>query len=65
LYDCKAIFYRAKNQYHLTKESQEYVVHSHHVKENKTLQTMEQLKKEDQERNTSMIVSNQVIDLKK
>jgi ABC-type Na+ efflux pump permease subunit len=41
------------------------VVHAHHVKENKTLQTMEQLKKGFQERNKPIIVSNQVIDLKK
>jgi hypothetical protein len=64
LYDHKAIFYREKNQYHLTKASQEYVVHAHHVKENKTLQTMEQLKKTAQSSNTPIIVSNQVIDLK-
>jgi hypothetical protein len=64
LYDHKAIFYRAKNQYHLTKAGQEYVVHAHHVKENKTLQTMEQLMKAAQARNTPMIVSNQIIDLK-
>jgi hypothetical protein len=41
LYDRKAIFYRTKNQYQLTKAGQDYVVHAHHVKENKTLQTME------------------------
>jgi hypothetical protein len=35
LYDRKTIFYREKNQYHLTKEGQLYVVHSHHEKENK------------------------------
>ena len=64
LYDRKAIFYRENNQYHLTKGGQEYVVHAHHVKENKTLQTMEQLKKASQARNTPIIVSNQVIDLK-
>jgi hypothetical protein len=40
------------------------VVHAHHVKENKTLQTMERLKKVAQARNTPIIVSNQVIDLK-
>jgi hypothetical protein len=40
------------------------VVHAHHLKENKYLQTMEQLTKETQERNTPIIVSNQVIDLK-
>jgi len=65
LYDCKAIFYRTKNQYQLTKEGQDYVVHAHHVKENKTLQTMEQLKKAVKERNKPIIVSNEVIDLKK
>jgi hypothetical protein len=40
------------------------VVHAHHVKENKTLQTKEQLKKETQERKKPIIVSNEVIDLK-
>jgi fatty acid desaturase len=40
------------------------VVHAHHVKENKTLQTMEQLKKAVQESNKPIIVSNEVIDLK-
>jgi hypothetical protein len=64
LYDCKTIFYRENNQYHLTKAGQEYVVHAHHLKENKSLQTMEQLRKEAQARNTPIIVSNQVIDLK-
>jgi hypothetical protein len=49
LYDRKIIFYGEKNQYHLTKVGQEYVVHAHHVKENKTLQTMEQLRKLKQE----------------
>ena len=33
LYDRKEIFYRDKNQYHLTKAGQEYVVHAHHLKE--------------------------------
>ena len=64
LYDCKAIFYRTKNQYQFTKAGQDYVVHAHHVKENKTLQTMEQLKKAVQARNKPIIVSNEVIDLK-
>jgi hypothetical protein len=64
LYDRKAIFYMTKNQYHLTKEGQEYVVHSHHVKENKTRQTMKQLRKAAQAINTPIIFSNQVIDLK-
>jgi hypothetical protein len=63
LYDRKTIFYMTNNQYHLTKAVQEYVVHAHHVKANKTLQTMEQLIKASQARNMSMIVSNQVIDL--
>jgi hypothetical protein len=40
------------------------VVHVHHLKANKTLQTMEQLRKATQESNTPIIVSNQVIDLK-
>jgi hypothetical protein len=61
LYDRKIVFYRENNQYHLTKEGQEYVVHAHHVKENKNLQTMEQLKKATQESNKPIIVSNQVI----
>jgi hypothetical protein len=65
LYDRKTIFYRENNQYHLTKAGQEYVVHAHHFKENKSLQTMEQLRKATQARNTPIIVSIQVIDLKK
>jgi hypothetical protein len=65
LYDRKAIFYRTKNQYQFTKAGQDYVVHAHHVKENKTLQTMEQLKKAVQASNKPIIVSNEVIDLKK
>jgi hypothetical protein len=65
LYDRKAIFYRENNQYHLTKLGQEYVVHAHHVKENKTLQAMEKLRKEAHARNTPKLFSNQVIDLKK
>jgi hypothetical protein len=65
LYDHKAIFYREKSQYHLTKAGQEYVVDVHHLKENKTLQTMELLNKVDQARNTPIIVSNQVINHKK
>jgi hypothetical protein len=64
LYDHKAIFYRTKNQYQFTKAGQDYVVHAHHVKENKTLQTMEQLKKVVQARKKPIIVSNEVIDLK-
>jgi hypothetical protein len=40
------------------------VVHAHHLKENKSLQTMEQLRKAAHARNTPIIVSNQVIDLK-
>jgi len=65
LYDRKAIFYREKNQYHLIKEGKEYVVHAHHLKSNQSLQTMEQLRKTNHERNTPIIVLNQVIDLKK
>jgi hypothetical protein len=64
LYDRKAIFYTTKNQYQLTKAGQGYVVHAHHVKTNKTFQTMEQLKKVVQASNKPIIVSNQVIDLK-
>jgi hypothetical protein len=63
LYDRKAIFYKEKNQYHLTKEGKEYVVHAHHLKANKYLKTMEQLRKAAQARNTPIIVSSQVIDL--
>jgi ABC-type Na+ efflux pump permease subunit len=40
------------------------VVHAHHVKANKTLQTMEQLNKAFQVRNRPIIVSNEVINLK-
>jgi uncharacterized membrane protein len=40
------------------------VVHAHRVKENKTLQTMEQLKKAVQACNKPIIVSNEIIDLK-
>jgi hypothetical protein len=64
LYDRKAIFYRTKNQYQFTKAGQDYMVHAHHVKENKTLQTMEQLKKAVQASNKPIIVSNEVINLK-
>jgi hypothetical protein len=64
LFDRKTIFYMEKNQYHLTKAGQEYVVHAHHLKTNNSLQTMEQLIKAYQARNTPIIVSNQVIDLK-
>jgi hypothetical protein len=64
LYDRKAIFYKTKNQYQLTKAGQDYVVHAHHVKANKTLQTMEQLKKAIPASNKPIIVSNEVIDLK-
>ena len=55
LYDRKAIFYREHNQYHLTKEGNEYVVHAHHLKANQSLQTMEQLRKEAHARNTLVI----------
>jgi hypothetical protein len=44
LYDRKAIFYREHNQYHLIKAGKEYVVNSHHLKANQSLQTMEQLR---------------------
>jgi hypothetical protein len=64
LYDRKAIFYRTKNQYQLTKEGQDCVVHAHHVNASKTLQTMEQLKRVVQASNKPIIVSNEVIDLK-
>jgi hypothetical protein len=64
LYDRKTIFYREKNQYHLIKAGKEYVVHAHCLKANKYLQTMEQLRKATQARNTPIMVSNQVIDLK-
>jgi hypothetical protein len=64
LYDRKEIFYMEHNQYHLTKEFNEYVVHSHHIKENQSLQTIEQLRKEDYARNTPIIVSVKVVDLK-
>jgi hypothetical protein len=64
LYDRKEIFYMTKNQYQFTKAGHDYVIHAHHVKENKTLQTMEQLKKVMQESNKPIIVSNEVIDLK-
>jgi hypothetical protein len=64
LYDHKAIFYREHNQYHLIKAGKEYVVHAHHLKENQSLQTMEQLRKAAHARNTPIIVPNQAIDLK-
>jgi hypothetical protein len=64
LYDCKAIFYREHNQYHLIKEGNEYVVHAHHLKANQSLQTMEQLRKTTYASNTPIIVPNQTIDLK-
>jgi hypothetical protein len=65
LYDHKAIFYSEHNQYHLIKADKEYVVHAHHLKTNQYLQKMEQLRKEAHASNTPIIVSNQVIDLKK
>jgi hypothetical protein len=37
LYDRKAIFYRTKNQYQLTKAGQDYVVHAHHVVSNEVI----------------------------
>jgi hypothetical protein len=63
LYDCKEIFYRQHNQYHLVKEGNEYVLHAQHLKENQSLQTMEQLRKASYARNTPIIVPNQAIDL--
>jgi hypothetical protein len=65
LYGRKSIFYREQYQYQLIKEGQEYVVHAHHLKANKSLQTMEQLRNVAHARNTPIIVSNQVIDLNK
>jgi hypothetical protein len=64
LYDRKAIFYRTKNQYHFTKEGHDYIVHAHHVKESKKLQTREQLTKAVQVSDKPLIVSSEVIDLK-
>jgi hypothetical protein len=64
LYDRKAISTWEQNQYHLIKVGKQYVVHAHHLKENQSLQTMEQLRKETQASNTPIIVPNQVIDLK-
>jgi hypothetical protein len=64
LYDHKEIFYRQHNQYHLIKKGNEYVVHAHHLKENQSLQTMEQLRKETYPSNTPIIVPNKVVDLK-
>ena len=64
LYDHKKIFYREQNQYHLTKEGNEYVVHTHHIKSNQSLQIMEQLKKENYARNTPIIMAIQVVDIK-
>ena len=65
LCDRKAVFYREQNQYHLIKAGKEYVVHAHHLKENQSVQKMEQLRKADHARNTPIIVSNQVIDIEK
>jgi hypothetical protein len=64
LYDCKEIFYKEQNQYHLTKVGQKCVVHAHHLKANKYLQTMEKLRHVAHASNTPIIVSIQVIDLK-
>jgi hypothetical protein len=64
LYDRKEIFYKEQNQYHLTKEGNEYVVHAHHLKSNQYLQTMEQSRKAAYASSTTIIVSNQAIDLK-
>jgi hypothetical protein len=64
LYDHKAIFYREQNRYHLTKEETKYVVHAHHIKENQSLLTMEQLKKTTYASNTPIIVPSKAVDLK-
>jgi hypothetical protein len=64
LYDRKAIFYTEHNQYHLTKEGNEYVVHAYHIKANQSLQTMEQIKKATYASNTPIIVPSKVVDLK-
>jgi hypothetical protein len=64
LYDRKAIFYKEHNQYHLTNEGNEYVVHAHHIKSNQSLQTMEQLRKAAYASNTPIIVPSKAIDLK-
>jgi hypothetical protein len=64
LYDSKEILYREHNQYHLTKEENEYVVHAHHIKENQSLETMEQLRKKTYASNTPIIVPSKAIDLK-
>jgi hypothetical protein len=64
LYDCKAIFYREENQYHLTKERNEYVVHAHRIKTNQSLLTMELLKKLDYAINKPIIMPSKAIDHK-
>jgi hypothetical protein len=64
LYDRKEIFYREHNQYHLTKEGNEYVIHAHHLKENQSVQTMEQLRKTPYASNTPIIVPSKEIDIK-
>jgi hypothetical protein len=63
LYDRKEIFYKEHNQYHLFKKGTEYVVYAHHIKENQSLLTMEQLKKVSYARNTPIIVPIKVVDL--
>jgi hypothetical protein len=64
LYDHKAIFFGEQKQYHLTKEGIKYVVHSHHIKGNQSLLTMEQLNKATYASNTPIIVPNEAVDLK-
>jgi hypothetical protein len=64
LYDHKSIFYKEHNQYHLTKEGNEYVVRAHHIKENQSLLTMEQLKKASYANNTPIIVPSKAVDIK-
>jgi hypothetical protein len=64
LYDCKSIFYKEHNQYHLFKKGTKHVVHVHNIEENQSLLTMEQLNKEMYPRNTPIIVPSNVVDLK-
>ena len=44
LYDQNETFYREHNQYHLFKEGIEYIVHSHTIKNDRSLGTTQQLK---------------------
>jgi hypothetical protein len=63
LHYLKEIFYKEHNQYHLFKKGTEYDVHAHHIKENQSLLTMEQLKKASYASNTPIIVPSKEIDL--